>query len=113
AGRGTTIADQLAQARATPPEQVAREVQRSLTQRAGAPVPGAAWRLRDEPAATGALLADLLEQCWQLLIAPHWPRLRDLLDADLAFRAQTLAGYGLAPVPGDLPPRPPPTPPPP
>src|SRR5262245_44695037 len=93
---GTTIADQLAQVRATPPEQVAREVQRSLTQRTGAPVPDAAWRLQDEPAATGALLADLLEQCWQLLIAPHWPRLRDLLDADLAFRAQTLAGYGLA-----------------
>jgi len=102
AGPGTTIADQLAQVRATPPEQVAREVQRSLTQRAGTPVPDAAWRLRDEPAATGALLADLLEQCWQLLIAPHWPRLRDLLDADLAFRAQTLAGYGLARVLGDL-----------
>src|SRR5262249_26168607 len=96
AGPGTTIADQLTQVRATPPEQVAREVQRSLTQRAGAPVPDAAWRLQDEPAATGALLADLLEQCWQLLIAPHLPRLRDLLDADLAFRAPTLAGHRLA-----------------
>src|SRR5262249_21989951 len=102
AGPGTTIADQLAQVRATPPEQVAPEVQRSLTQRAGAPVPDAAWPLADEPPATGAVLADLLEQCWQLLIAPHWPRLRDLLDADLAFRAQTLAGYGLARVLGDL-----------
>src|SRR5262245_6231071 len=56
-------------------------------------------------AATRALLADLPEQCWQLLIAPHWPRLRDLLDADLAFRAQTLAGYGLARVLGDVHPR--------
>jgi len=101
-GPGTTIADQLAQVRATPPEQVAREVERSLTQRSGAPVPEAAWRLLDDPAATRAKLADLLEQCWQLLIAPHWPRLRDLLDADLSFRTQTLADYGLERVLGDL-----------
>jgi DNA-binding transcriptional ArsR family regulator len=101
-GPGTTIADQLAQVRATSPEQVAREVERSLTQRSGAPVPEAAWRLLDDPAATRAKLADLLEQCWQLLIAPHWPRLRDLLDADLSFRIQTLADYGLERVLGDL-----------
>jgi hypothetical protein len=102
AGPGTTIAGQLAQVRATPPEQVAREVERSLTQRSGAQVPEAAWRLLDDPAATRALLADLLEQCWQLLIAPHWPRLRDLLDSDLSFRTQTLADYGLERVLGDL-----------
>jgi len=104
AGPGTTIADQLAQVRATPPEQVAAEVERSLTER-GVPAPDAAWRLLDDPAATRAMLADLLEHCWQLLMAPHWPRLRDLLDADLAFRTQTLADYGLERVLGDLHPK--------
>lgn len=102
AGPSTTIADQLAQVRATPPEQVAREVERSLTQRSGAPVPAEARRLLDDPAATRELLAALLEQCWQVLIAPHWPRLRDLLDADVLFRTQMLAGYGLERVLGDL-----------
>src|SRR5215471_19552192 len=93
-----------AQVRATPPEQVAAEVERSLTER-DVPAPDAAWRLLDDPAATRAMLADLLEHCWQLLMAPHWPRLRDLLDADLAFRTQTLADYGLERVLGDLHPK--------
>jgi len=43
AGPSTDIADQLAQIRATPPEQVAQEVRRSLTQRSGEPAPEAAW----------------------------------------------------------------------
>ena len=105
AGPGTTIADQLAQVRATPLEQVADELRRSLAERGGAPVPEAAWCLLDDPVATRARLADLLERCWQLLIAPHWPRLRDLLDSDLAFRTRTLADYGLERVLGDLHPR--------
>jgi len=39
AGPGTDIADQLAQVRATAPQQVAREVHRSLTERSGKPAP--------------------------------------------------------------------------
>ncbi|HUY52510.1 MAG TPA: DUF5937 family protein [Streptosporangiaceae bacterium] len=105
AGPGTDIAAQLAVVRATAPEQVAHEIERSLTQRSGAAVPPDAWRLLDDPAASRGLLADLLEQCWRLLIAPHWPRLRELLDADVAFRTQTLAGYGLERVLADLHPR--------
>jgi len=104
AGPGTDIADQLAQVRATPPEQVAREVQRSLTQRSGQPAPEAAWLL-DDPVATRGVLADLLEQCWQLLIAPHWPRLRDLLQADVLYRTRRLGDYGLEPMLNDLDPR--------
>jgi DNA-binding transcriptional ArsR family regulator len=104
-GPDATIIGELARVRDTPAEQVAHELRRSLTERSGAPIPEAAWRLLDDPAATRALLADLLEQCWQLLIAPHWPRLRDLLEADLAFRAQTMADHGLERVLGDLHPR--------
>jgi DNA-binding transcriptional ArsR family regulator len=65
-------------------------------------VPEDAWRLLDDPAATRELLAGLLERCWQLLIAPHWARLRDLLDADMRYRAQTLADHGLERVLDDL-----------
>jgi DNA-binding transcriptional ArsR family regulator len=102
AGPGTTIAEQLRQVRETAPEQVAREVQRSLTQRSGEAAPEAAWRLLDDPTATRAMLAGLLERCWQLLIAPHWPRLRDLLQADILYRTQMLGDYGLERVLGEL-----------
>jgi DNA-binding transcriptional ArsR family regulator len=102
AGPRTDITDQLAQVRATPPEQVANEVEHSLTQRSGEPAPDAAWRLLDDPLATRTTLASLLEQCWQLLIAPHWPRLRDLLQADMLYRAQTQGDYGLERVLSEL-----------
>jgi len=105
AGPGTNIADQLRQVRETALEQVAREVKRSLTQRSGDAAPEAAWRLLDDPTATRAMLADLLERCWQLLIAPHWPRLRDLLQADMLYRTQMLGDYGLERVLGELHPR--------
>src|SRR5215471_20530717 len=105
AGPATDIADQLAQVRATPPEQVEQEVRRSLTERSGDPAPEAAWRLPDDPVATRTVLADLLEQCWRLLIAPHWPRLRDLLQADVRYRTQMLGDYGLERVLGELDPR--------
>ena len=105
AGPATDIADQLAQVRATPPEQVEQEVRRSLTERSGDPAPEAAWRLPDDPVATRTVLADLLEQCWRLLIAPHWPRLRDLLQADVRYRTQMLGDYGLERVLSDLHPR--------
>ena len=96
---------ELARVRATPPEQVAHEVRRSLTERSGAPVPPAAWQLLDDPVATRDVVADLLEQSWELLVAPHWPRLREFLDTDVAFRTQTLADYGLERVLADLHPR--------
>jgi hypothetical protein len=104
-GPGTDITDQLAQVRATAPELVAREVKLSLTQRSGEPAPEAAWQLLDDPLATRAMLADLLDQCWQLLIAPHWPRLRDLLQADMLYRTQMLGDYGLERVLSELDPR--------
>src|SRR5499427_6034556 len=102
AGPGTDITDELTQVRATPPEQVAQEVEHSLIQRSGDPAPEAAWRLLDDPLATRTLLAGLLEQCWQLLIAPHWPRLRDLLQADVLYRTQMLGDYGLERVLSEL-----------
>ncbi|HEY0718666.1 MAG TPA: DUF5937 family protein [Streptosporangiaceae bacterium] len=101
-GPATDIDDQLAQVRATPGPRVAWEVKHSLTNRCGEPVPEAAWRLLDDPAATRARLAGLLEQCWRLLIAPHWARLQALLQADVLYRTQLLADYGLERVLADL-----------
>jgi DNA-binding transcriptional ArsR family regulator len=96
---------ELARVRATPPDQVAHEIRRSLTERYGAPVPPGAWQLLEDPAAARDLVADLLAQCWQLLVEPHWPRLRDRIEADVAFRTRMLADYGLERMLGDLHPR--------
>jgi DNA-binding transcriptional ArsR family regulator len=101
-GPTTDIADQLAQVRATPPDQVAQELMLSLSDRFGEPAPEAAWRLLDDPVASRARLADLLEQCWHLLIAPHWARLHDLLRADILYQTRTLGDYGLERVLNDL-----------
>jgi DNA-binding transcriptional ArsR family regulator len=91
----TDVATELARVRATPVEQVELEVRRSLTERAGEPLPDGAARLLDDPAATRDRLADLLEACWSRIVEPHWPRLVALLDADIAHRTNVLAQEGL------------------
>jgi DNA-binding transcriptional ArsR family regulator len=40
-------------------------------------------------------LTDLLEEAWHTLVEPDWPRLRALLDADVAFHSRRLAEVGL------------------
>ncbi|MFF4660660.1 DUF5937 family protein [Streptomyces sp. NPDC001381] len=40
-------------------------------------------------------LADLLEEAWRVLVEPYWPRLRALLEADVAFHSRRLAETGL------------------
>jgi Bacterial regulatory protein, arsR family len=46
-------------------------------------------RVRDEPAGQ-------LERAWAALVEPWWPRIRDVLDADITYRARRLADSGLA-----------------
>jgi hypothetical protein len=51
--------------------------------------------LLTDPAAARDLLAAQLEAAWERLVAPFWPRIRALLDADVAYQSQQLAGHGL------------------
>jgi DNA-binding transcriptional ArsR family regulator len=95
AGPQTTAADQLEQIRTTSPGQVAYEISRSLTDRAGEPVQARAAGLLADPLQARQLLADLLGQCWRLLVADDWPRLKDLLDADIAYQTRRLGERGL------------------
>ena len=86
--------EQLAEIRATPPGQVTKELRQCLRTRTGAARTVLAGLLAD-PAAARDLLADLLETAWDRLVAPYWPRIRALLDADVAYQSQQLAGHGL------------------
>lgn len=99
APRGPVVdmAAQLAQVRATPPATVAAE----LAQCRQAGDSGRdAWRkhpeLGGDPAAVRDLLAGMLERAWSALVEPWWPRIRDVLDADITYRARRLADAGLA-----------------
>jgi DNA-binding transcriptional ArsR family regulator len=96
-----TIDQELERVRSTPAEVVALELGRSLAEREGEP-PAALRTLLADPAAAPEWLSELLERCWQLLLAPWWERIRDLLDGDIAFRARRLADGGLERLFADL-----------
>jgi DNA-binding transcriptional ArsR family regulator len=88
------LRDQLAEVRATPPEQVAAELRRCR-----ATVDDDHRRVLDallaDPAAGRDLLAARLHEAWQVLVAPFWARIRTLLDRDIDQRSRTLARHGL------------------
>lgn len=90
----TDFAGELARVRHTPLDQVAAELARCARERQDDPSQ-AVMALAADPAAALALLTDLLDCCWAVLLAPRWPRLRDLLDADIAYHARRLADGGL------------------
>ena len=62
----------------------------------------AARRLVDRGADGPRRVADALEQYWHVAIAPYWPQLRAVLDADVAYRARKLARGGIAELMLDL-----------
>ncbi|GLW07377.1 ArsR family transcriptional regulator [Microtetraspora sp. NBRC 13810] len=94
--------DELARMRATDPAMARAEMARSL-----ACTPGAAESPRGraalaDPARAVRELADLTERAWHALLAPDWPRVRALLEADIAHRSRLLAEGGLEALFADL-----------
>jgi DNA-binding transcriptional ArsR family regulator len=55
-----------------------------------------------DPRREVARLADSLEAYWEQALAPAWPRIRALLEADIAHRARRLAEQGPAALFADL-----------
>jgi DNA-binding transcriptional ArsR family regulator len=88
---------ELKTVRRTPPERVVAEL---------AEVPGlsqaVARRIRRDPAAAIARLADTLQAYWDLALAEHWPRIQALLEADVLWRARRLTLGGAAALFEDL-----------
>ncbi|GAA0387402.1 ArsR/SmtB family transcription factor [Streptomyces luteireticuli] len=95
AGPLASFEDELARVRATDPGLARAELARSL---AGTPGAGESARGRAmlaDPAAAVTELTGLLERAWRELLLPEWPRLRSVLEADVAFRTRQLADGGL------------------
>ncbi|WP_205699560.1 DUF5937 family protein [Conexibacter sp. SYSU D00693] len=89
----TTVGDDLAVIRATDPDRVRVELGHAVPQ-LGPPAARLVRALQREPARTLTRLADLLEEAWDRLVEPDWPRVRALLLADVQHRARTLADRG-------------------
>lgn len=96
-GPFTDIDTELERIGATPSEQVAAEIRRALH---GRPPTAESKRwladIARDPAAARDRVVALLERAWTTLIGPWWPAIRDVLDADVTFRARQLADAGVA-----------------
>ncbi|MEV0178512.1 DUF5937 family protein [Streptomyces sp. NPDC050625] len=94
-GPAATFEEEIAAVRAADPEAARADTARSLADTPGAlesPY-GRAWLA--DPERMVRELADAMEQAWHVLVEPDWPRLRALLEADVAFHSRRLAEVGL------------------
>jgi hypothetical protein len=93
------IHDELKMVRSTPPDRVRHELGILLH---GRRTPPALKPLIDDPKRGLRGLTRTFERYWQLALEPHWPRVRALLEADLAHRARRLTEGGPAKLFHDL-----------
>jgi len=89
------IEDELERVRATPPRQVAKELDIFAGQH-GNRLPAAAVPLRRNPRREVPRLADTMADYWKRAVEPFWPRLLALLSTDLRHRATQLTQGGPA-----------------
>lgn len=92
------IEDQLAVLRTTAPRHVLASLRRAF----GDDPPAAARELAARPAQVLTELVGELREVHDRLIEPHWPRMRALLEVDIAHRARMLARDGPAALFGHL-----------
>jgi DNA-binding transcriptional ArsR family regulator len=90
---------ELARLRATPAEAVRASLHRVWE---GHPWPESAKELAARPRESLAEIAAEIGECHDRVIAPHWERIRPVLEADIAYRAGLLAGGGARSLFSDL-----------
>src|ERR1700730_1609547 len=90
---------ELARLRAAPAEAVRASLHRVWE---GHPWPESARELAARPRESLAEIAAEIDECYHRLIAPHWERIRPVLEADIAYRAGLLAGGGARSLFSDL-----------
>ncbi|WP_327708786.1 winged helix-turn-helix domain-containing protein [Streptomyces sp. NBC_00464] len=97
--------EEIAGVRAIDPRLAGQDMARSLADRPEVLRSPAGQTLLADPERAVRELADLLEQAWRVLIEPHWPRLRALLEADVAYHSRRLAAVGFERLLGELSPQ--------
>ncbi|AJF67329.1 ArsR/SmtB family transcription factor [Streptomyces vietnamensis] len=101
-GPAAAFEDEIAAVRETDPALVLDDFERALAETPGAADTPEGRRLLADPAGAVLRLADLLKAAYEALIAPEWPRLRALLEADVAYHSRRLAEGGLERLLGEL-----------
>jgi DNA-binding transcriptional ArsR family regulator len=95
----TRFEDEIEVVRATPPKQVHNDMRLYRGRRK---LPPLLEPFESNPRRAVNQLADALELYWQRALEPHWPRIRALLEADIAHRARRLTEGGAAALFADL-----------
>ncbi len=98
-GKSPGFGEELARVCATPDEAVRASLRRVF---GDGPWPRSATDLAERPRESLEQIAAEAAECYERLIAPHWERLRSVLDADIAYHAGMLAGGGARALFGDL-----------
>jgi DNA-binding transcriptional ArsR family regulator len=93
------IDHELGQLYQVPPEVFVAEITRLAS---GTPMPAHLRDLTDDPLAGRTTVAAAVESCWNQLLAADWPRLQDLLDADITYRARRITAGGMQALFADL-----------
>jgi DNA-binding transcriptional ArsR family regulator len=99
AGKSPTLAEELARVCATPVSAVHVSLRNVFGE---GEWPQVATDLFERPEETLAEIAAEVAACHDRLIAPHWERLRSVLDADIAYRGGMLAAGGARSLFADL-----------
>ncbi|MFD3697801.1 DUF5937 family protein [Streptomyces sp. NPDC058646] len=94
-GPGVSFEEELALVRAADPAEAREDMRKALACTPGALDSELGRAMLADPARAVHQLADLLERAWNVLVEPHWPRLRALLEADVLFHTRRLAAGGL------------------
>jgi hypothetical protein len=95
-----SIADELAELEATPAAQVRADLADRFGPEATAPEHFRRWLAR--PAEARDHIVRLLREYWERAVAPNWPRIRALHEAELESRARQQARQGTGHLLGDL-----------
>ncbi|MBB4982938.1 MULTISPECIES: ArsR/SmtB family transcription factor [Streptomyces] len=101
-GPAAAFEDEIAAVREIDPALARDDFARALAETPGAADTVEGRRLLADPAGAVERLAELLRAAWEALIAPEWPRLRALLEADVAYHSRRLAEGGLERLLGEL-----------
>jgi DNA-binding transcriptional ArsR family regulator len=87
--------DELARIAATPEPVVRNEIELSLRDTPGSHETELGRLLLGDPPKVLSFLTRVIEAAWHALAEPVWPRVRALLEADVAYRSRRLAEGGL------------------
>lgn len=91
-GRHGELGDELAQLMATPRERVSSDI---LDCARWKPITAVARAAAERPDGVLVRLREAIEAWHEIAIAPHWPRMQALHDADIAYRTRQLSRGGL------------------